>query len=269
MILVADLGNSRIKWGRVSYDAKDGDALEQHEGIRYGEEGLEHVLEEAWGDLDRPMAVVYCAVAPESVVSELVHYASSRWGLRAARLAPTAKAYGVTCAYHEPRQLGADRWAALAAARALSPDRGAIVVDAGTAITVDALSPEGVHVGGVILPGVRLMRRALGEGTARIGSVGGGEVNLKTHNTSSAVATGTVLGAAAAVDRIVEDYKPLAGPGARLLLCGGEAEMLAAHTAVRFEIVPDLVLRGLCIVARALLNGTDTRPATAAGGTIR
>jgi len=269
MILVADLGNSRIKWGRVAYGAGDGEALEQHEGIRYGEEGLEHSLEEAWGELETPRAVVYCAVAPESVVSELVHYTSSRWGLRAHRLAPTAQAYGVTCAYDEPRQLGADRWAALAAARAISPDRGAIIVDAGTAITVECLTADGVHVGGVILPGVRLMRRALGEGTARIGSVGGGEVNLKTHNTASAVATGTVLGAAAAVDRIVSDYMALAGADARLLLCGGEGELLAEHTVIRFEIIPDLVLRGLCIVARALINGTDTRPAVSVGGTIR
>lgn len=269
MILVSDLGNSRIKWGRVAYGASDGGALEQHEGIRYGEEGLEHSLEEAWGTLETPRAVVYCAVAPESVVSELVHYASSRWGLRAHRLAPTAQAYGVTCAYDEPRQLGADRWAALAAARAISPDRGAIIVDAGTAITVDCLTADGVHVGGVILPGVRLMRRALGEGTARIGSVGGGEVNLKTHNTASAVATGTVLGAAAAVDRIVADYTALAGDNARLLMCGGEGELLCEHTATRFELIPDLVLRGLCIVARALINGTDTRPAISVGGTIR
>lgn len=269
MILVADLGNSRIKWGRVAYGAGDGEALEQHEGIRYGEEGLVHSLEEAWGALETPRAVVYCAVAPESVVSELVHYASSRWGLRAHRLAPTAQAYGVTCAYDEPRQLGADRWAALAAARAISPERGAIIVDAGTAITVDCLTADGQHVGGVILPGVRLMRRALGEGTARIGSVGGGEVNLKTHNTASAVATGTVLGAAAAVDRIVSDYTALAGKDARLLMCGGEGELLSEHTNIRFEIIPDLVLRGLCIVARALINGTDTRPATSVGGTIR
>jgi type III pantothenate kinase len=189
--------------------------------------------------------------------------------MRAARLAPVKKAYGVVCAYDEPRQLGADRWAALVAARAISPDRGAVVVDAGTAITVDGLNAQGIHVGGVILPGVRLMRRALGEGTARIGSVGGGEVALNTHNTASAVATGTVLGGAAAVSRIVNDYTSVAGADARLLICGGEAELLSAHIDTTFEHVPDLVLRGLCIVARSLLNGTDTRPATAAGDTIR
>ena len=262
MILVADLGNSRIKWGRVAVDAKDGDALEQHEGIRYGEEGLEHSLEEAWGDLAKPRSIVYCAVAPEAVVSELVHYASSRWGIRAHRLAPTANAHGVKCAYDEPRQLGADRWASLVAACAINPGRGTVIVDAGTAITVDALSSGGVHLGGVILPGVRLMRRALGEGTARIGSVGGGEVALDTHNTASAVATGTVLGAAAAVDRIVDSYRALVGDDARLVLCGGEAQLISTHTQTRFEMVPDLVLRGLCIFARALIN--HERPAASA-----
>ena len=253
MILVADLGNSRIKWGRVAADAKNGEALEEHEGIRYGEEGLDHTLEGAWGELETPVAVVYCAVAPEAVVSELVHYVSSRWQLRAHRLAPTHEAHGVVCAYDEPRQLGADRWAALAGARAMCLDSGAIVVDAGTAITVDALSREGIHIGGVILPGVRLMRRALGEGTARIGSVGGGEVNLKAHNTASAVATGTVLGAAAAVDRVVADYAGQLELKTRLLLTGGESSLIAGSADTDFEIVPDLVLRGLCIVARAIM----------------
>ena len=255
MILVADLGNSRIKWGRVAFDAADGEALEQHEGIRYGEEGLDQSLENAWGGLETPKAVVYSAVAPEAVVSELVHYASERWDLRAHRLAPTAHAHGVQCAYDEPRQLGADRWAALAAARAISPDTGAVVVDAGTAVTVDALSEAGVHLGGVIFPGMRLMRRALGEGTARIGNVGGGQVDLETHNTASAVATGTALGTAAAIDRIVADYRERLHPQAKLLATGGEAEMLMEHTGTKFELIPDLVLRGLCIAARALLNG--------------
>jgi type III pantothenate kinase len=258
MILVADLGNSRIKWGRVAADAKNGEALEQHEGIRYGEEGLDHVLESAWGALETPTAVVYCAVAPESVVSELVHYASSRWSLRADRLAPTQQAHGVVCAYDEPRQLGADRWAALAGARAMCPDSGAIVVDAGTAITIDALSAQGQHIGGVILPGVRLMRRALGEGTARIGSVGGGAVDLETHNTAGAVATGTVLGAAAAVDGVVADYAQKLGSQARLLLTGGESALLLGQVESEFEFVPDLVLRGLCIAARNIMRTADS-----------
>ncbi len=266
MIVVADLGNSRIKWGRVAYHAKDGEALEQHEGMRYGEEGLDHTLEQAWGALDTPRAVMYCAVAPESVVSELVHYVSSKWGLRAMRLAPTAEAHGVICAYDEPRQLGADRWAALAAGRAMSPDRGAVIVDAGTAITVDALSADGHHVGGVILPGVRLMRRALGEGTARIGSVGGGAVDLRAHNTAGAVATGTVLSAAAAVDRIVGDYRGLVGDDARLLLTGGEGPLITEYAGTGFEVVPDLVLRGLTIFARATIDeGEAQQPAAASG----
>ena len=135
----------------------------------------------------------------------------------------------------------------------MCPKSGAIVVDAGTAITVDALSSEGVHIGGVILPGVRLMRRALGEGTARIGSVGGGEVSLATHNTAGAVATGTVLGAAAAVDRVVADYVARLEPTPRLLLTGGESSLITSACDTEFEIVPDLVLRGLCIAARAIM----------------
>ena len=94
-------------------------------------------------------------------------------------------------------------------------------------------------------------------------------MNLRTHNTAGAVATGTVLSTAAAVDRIVSEYAKLLGDDPRVLLCGGEAPMLAEYTATEFEPVPDLVLRGLCIVARSMLDGTDTRPATATGDTIR
>ena len=97
------------------------------------------------------------------------------------------------------------------------------------------------------------MRRALGEGTARIGSVGGGAIDLETHNTAGAVATGTVLGAAAAVDGIVAHYQMSMSPDTHLLLTGGESALLASKVKSKFELVPDLVLRGLCIAARAML----------------
>ena len=75
---------------------------------------------------------------------------------------------------------------------------GAVIVDCGTTITIDAVDHTGQHLGGVIIPGVWLMRQALAEGTGRIGRVGDGMIDLRTRDTSGAVATGTVIAASAA-----------------------------------------------------------------------
>ena len=143
---------------------------------------------------------------------------------------------------------GADRWAALVAARHMAPN-GAVVVDCGTTITVDAVDHTGQHLGGVIVPGIWLMRQSLAEGTGRIGRVGDGTIDVMSRDTSGAVATGTVLAAAAAVDRIVGEYQKRLGEEARTLITGDEADLVMSRSSTAFEKWQDLVLRGLWIAA--------------------
>ena len=137
MILVADLGNSRVKWGVCEEGT-----LQDCGGLSYDSGTLRRDLNFAWATLEEPKLLMYCAVAPESLVSEFEECILSRWSREPLRLKATREAHGVRCAYRNPGQLGADRWAALVAARHMAPT-GAVIVDCGTTITVDADYTDG------------------------------------------------------------------------------------------------------------------------------
>jgi len=243
VILVVDLGNSRVKWGVCEHST-----LQDCGGLSYGAASLRRDLSHAWASLEQPGMVMFCAVAPESMVGEFEDCVSSRWNMTPVRLAASREAHGVRCAYRNPHQFGADRWAALVAARHMAPG-GAVVVDCGTTTTIDAVDHTGQHLGGVIVPGVSLMRRSLAEGTGRIGRVGDGMIDLRTRDTSGAVATGTVIAVSATVDRIVREYQSRLGDDARTMITGGEADLVMSRSSTAFEKWPDLVLRGLWIAA--------------------
>ena len=157
---------------------------------------------------------------------------------------------GVINGYREPQRLGVDRWLALLAARQLcrAPQ---MVVDAGTALTIDLLDEFGQHKGGWIMPGLQLLRQALIGGTAAVrpqGADGGGGFG---RDTTAAVSGGCQQMLVAAVLRAQEqaqrDLNSRLSP--RLLLTGGDGALLAGLLAQPSRLVPDLVLRGLAYYA--------------------
>ena len=154
--------------------------------------------------------------------------------------------------YLNPHQLGVDRWMALIAARRRTGE-AVLVVSAGTAMTVDALSAAGVFLGGVIVPGIRLMRQALQQGTARVEDTGG-DWQAFPRTTADAVYSGIV---AALCGAIVQQHARLAeaaGMAPRCLVTGGDAEQVLSHLKVPAEHVPSLVLEGIDCVARGVVS---------------
>jgi type III pantothenate kinase len=127
----------------------------------------------------------------------------------------------------------------------------AIVVNAGTAVTVDALDAQGVFRGGVILPGLALMASALASGTAGLPRADG-QFELFPDNTADAIATGAVLAVSGAIDRM-HDALSAMGPPPRIVLSGGAASAIAPHLTAPMVSVPYLVLEGLRVVAEAEL----------------
>jgi type III pantothenate kinase len=89
----------------------------------------------------------------------------AHWGVQPQWAVASAYQCGVRNYYADPTQLGSDRWASLIAAWRIQR-QGCIVVSAGTAMTVDALSDTGEFLGGIIVPGLQLMQNALIRGTA-------------------------------------------------------------------------------------------------------
>lgn len=155
---------------------------------------------------------------------------------------------GVVNRYDRPAQLGADRWAALIGVRALRQE-ASLVVTAGTATTVDLLDADGVFLGGLILPGARLMHQALAGNTAQLDLSQGTNVAMP-RNTADAITSGCLQAQAGAIERMFEH---IAGqPGARCVLAGGGADPLATLLRLPLLRVDNLVLRGLAVIAHTL-----------------
>jgi type III pantothenate kinase len=161
------------------------------------------------------------------------------------------EACGVRCAYAEPARLGADRWAALLGARGLT-DGACLVVDAGSALTIDAMAPGGRHLGGWIIPGLAMMLDALetrtGDLRARRQASAGAGPGTFPADSGPAMEDGARLAAAGAVRLAHERLEAHCGVAARLLLAGGDAPALLPALDGA-ELVPDLVLQGLARAA--------------------
>lgn len=155
-----------------------------------------------------------------------------------------------------PQRVGGDRLAAAVAANAIrSPRQSAIVIDAGTAITVDALDAGGVFLGGAILPGVELAARALCEGTdllphVRLESAGTPVPAVIGKATETAIRSGLYYGSIGAVREIVARLKLELSADPVLIVTGGWGQVLASELGVRHGFLPHLVLSGIAISAR-------------------
>jgi type III pantothenate kinase len=246
VILLVDLGNSRVKWalsreGRLGAQhaaAYAGWSVEDWQRSLFAEPGIERVVAARVGG------------GPDA---EALDAAARRATGRAVTFVATSSAAGgVRNAYPDPGLLGVDRW--LAVIGAFNRVGGACcVADVGTAATVDGVEADGRHLGGFIVPGPDLMMRALWRGTAdlAIHTATSGEAagSLFADNTRDAIERGCRLAVATLVDRSVREMTRRLGTEPRLLLTGGAASAVAGLLETSADPVPDLVLQGLAIVA--------------------
>ncbi|WJW75121.1 type III pantothenate kinase [Thiohalobacter sp. IOR34] len=261
MILLIDAGNSRLKW--ACYEAgkftRNG-ALDRAAGP------TKDLVRDAWADLETPRAVYVANVAGDTLRRSLTAWMKRNWQLTPRFVQSSAEGLGVRNAYADPKRLGVDRWLALVAARASV--RGPVcVVDCGTAITIDALSAQGCHLGGLILPGLALMRRSLVEGTEGIGELPALDQTeppqtLLASDTGQAIIAGTLYAAVATLDRILGDLRAELGGRLRCLLTGGDAEQLRELLSVPTRHEPRLVLKGLARLVDAELQEAAEPPRT-------
>lgn len=151
--------------------------------------------------------------------------------------------------YRNPKQTGADRLAtALAAWNEFRAK--CIVIDAGTAVTVDAVSARGEFLGGAILPGVNLQAMSLHRGTELLPEVklSAKKPNAIGRSTDDCIAAGVALGVAGAVDRLVSDIQRELGR-CKVVITGGDAEYLARICKTKLIVRPHLALAGIAQAA--------------------
>jgi type III pantothenate kinase len=120
------------------------------------------------------------------------------------------------------------------------------VVDCGTAVTIDALRADGQHLGGVILPGLRLMHEALFRKTSQIAEQEMGDIVFLGRNTRDCIWGGSVYAIAATIDRITEHMAQQLGGEVRHLLTGGNSAALMPFLQRQdYRLEPDLIFAGL------------------------
>lgn len=232
-LLAIDAGNSRIKWG-----IHQNGAWRQHGAIATAE--AEH-LAEALKRMPRADRVVIANVAGDAVARKLAGAIGS--GVAAYWAVSRAEQCGVRSSYAAPEQLGPDRWAALIGARHLYAGP-CVVVNAGTTMTVDALSSESIFLGGFIVPGYELMRGALATSTAQL-ELSDGAFTFFPDNTGDAIASGALNALAGAVDRMRRYVVETGEDDPVIVLSGGNANLLVPRLNDGAQVVDNLVLEGL------------------------
>lgn len=152
--------------------------------------------------------------------------------------------------YGDAKTLGVDRWVtALAAHR---EHGAAIVIDCGTAITVDAVDAAGIFLGGAIAPGLRAMAAGLAAAAPALSTFDPSRpVSVPATSSPAAVDAGVVLAFAGAVDRLVADLRSAFSGSVPVLITGGDAELYLRHGRVATRHVSDLLHRGLRWLAKS------------------
>lgn len=238
MNILIDIGNSRLKWacehqGNITMQTA---LLHQHRN-------WQPLLLSAWQSLPPPKKLAISSVAKLNILQTVITLVKQLW-LQTEIVIPKsmAEGFGVKNSYRYPEKLGVDRWLCLIAARHFY-SQAAWIVDCGTAITVDFIDANGVHSGGLIAPGLTLMKKSLLQNTAALNfSHQPYKVGL-ANLTEPAIFSGTLY---AAVGLVEQALKTQTVP-AVLLLTGGDALLISQHLSQPFIIEPDLVLKGLSI----------------------
>lgn len=245
MTLLLDLGNTRLKWAFSLADV-----WVARGAVMWGED-VRHALAQAWQNLEPPRRVLGASVVDETRERDLEHLVGEVFAKKIEWVRTPAEACGVRNAYAEPQRLGVDRFLAMVAARAAG-QTPCVLAGIGTALTLDALTEDGQHLGGLIAPGPLLMEHSLFGATARIRPDRSGAIRNMADNTADAVTSGCWQAAAALIERFAANVSEQAEDVEwNLLLDGGDADAMLQLLGISAELAPDSVLRGLLVWARA------------------
>ena len=245
-----DIGNSYIKWASVT---DEGYAL--HEPLT-----IEEVIDSELSafDFDEVIDEVYfSSVGNSDGVDALKSLIQSEWQILPIQLTSQKSCCGLTSGYDNFSQLGDDRWFAMLGGVDMY-SQPIVVVDAGTAITIDAVV-EGQHLGGLIVPGLYTMRKSLATNTADLADYSMPQLSesestptLLATDTASAILGGTLYMTASFINQVIDDLNRQLETQLKVLLTGGEAPQLLPLLDEEVEFIPDLILQGMVAVEESV-----------------
>jgi len=199
-------------------------------------------LSEHWRAYNR---IILASVAKEAYVSRIKDWALEN-NVSFEHVKTSAAAYGLNNGYEKPEQLGVDRWLALLGAKKLYPNQSCLIVDAGTATTIDFIDEQGVHGGGWILAGVETLFKSIQQVTE---NVSGNDIVVEALAFGKSTNANLSHGAWAATVGMINQAKYLLAKKGKsinkIILCGGNSAHLASLLEIDVEYQPKLVFHGL------------------------
>lgn len=239
MFLLIDVGNTRVKWLLIN------DCYDESQ-LQYG--SLKN-LSDFIKDIDAPNTIVLLAAVNDS--EALQGLLSSSDFKEVHKAFSKAEQLGVCNSYAEPQRMGVDRWLAMIAGFSITKGdnskNGVIIIDAGSALTVDVVDYCGQHLGGYIVPGIEMAKRALFCNTERVReykepierSLLFSRENRLGMNTLQCVEHGVIAQLVSLINSVIEIHD-----NHQIIFTGGDGEYLANFFhGVRIE--KNLVLKGL------------------------
>ncbi len=246
MLLAIDIGNSNVVLGVF-----DGDRLREHwrigtnTQITSDEYGM--IVKDLFGlggfTFPQIDGVIISTVVPP-LLPVMAAMSRKYFGLDPKVVTSELKT-GITLAYDNPQEIGADRIVNAAAAFRLYGGP-LIIVDFGTATTFCAVTGTGTYLGGAIVPGVKISADALYQRAAKLPRIELAKpATVIGRDTITAMQAGIIYGYAGLVDGIVARMKKEFAADARVITTGGLAELVASETVSVNEVRPNLTLEGL------------------------
>lgn len=233
--LYLDVGNSRCKWRAVGKMRQQGSV--SHEGHWQN-------MVDALPDVN-PDCVVVSSVAGADYNRHLADAMKARWAIDPIFHVSPAQELGVINAYDKPASLGVDRWLGLV--EAYLCHGACIVIDSGSAMTIDVVNRDGLHLGGYIVPGLKMMHQSLRRETA--------DVHLQQApdwhglapgtNTDEAVSRGILQMTVTMIEQSVVALAGQLDDTCTTVLTGGDATCLQPLLDITTCYHADLVLDGL------------------------
>jgi len=242
MILLFDIGNTRTKYQLMTNDAPSTTDYCSNNDISRN-----------WlmNNFNSVSEIILSNVNAPELTDTITDWANDK-SIPLTVIEVTSEAFGVNCGYEEPSQLGVDRWVVALAAAKLYPAEDCIVVDSGTATTIDIIKQGKHFAGGWIIPGIDLMVESLLGATNKI------TIDRKKQfsehfgiNTNSAVFNGAFIATLSTIKESIEQltYQPQAP---KVIVTGGYGELLSENLFVECVFIDDLIFQGMLRFSQTL-----------------
>ena len=246
-ILLLDIGNTRLKWASL----KDGNFLPGNELLHAGQLDAEMLTQISLNVL--PDYIIAACVAGNKTEDLLQEWAQRQLQREIEFVTAVQQEHGLINAYADPAQLGSDRWLAMIAAHH-EWQGNLCVIDVGTALTLDLIQANGLHLGGYILPGLEMMQHCLLKETEIPISKDSVILSNNTQvgdDTIRCISNGALQAACGLLERTIMQFEQQSQEPVQCILAGGDSQRLADNLTIPCIIEPNLVLKGLGHIARS------------------